>query len=230
MNDAREPCSKWLDSKYQPEDYTSIFCFYPGCSFFLSASILLKRLMVPHALQWTFLLCNITEFTNKYTLGKFCQRTRSCNTFDFKVWKCIQSLPGPLILRKKIEDFTGYLVLPVQIASISCSHFRNIKVHVLKYRRSILKWMNNEENKRWLSTAKLAFQKRVYINSSYCTFMTVYGCGRKKISFYLHCFAHSLCWGFFTLLDITWHSIFIVYCDIKKKKKKISYLAALGYV
>lgn len=58
--------------------------------------------------------------------------------------------------------------------------------------------------------------------------MTVYGCGRKKISFYLHCFTRSLCWGFFSSTVIAWHSIFIVYCDIKKKK--ISYLAALGYV
>lgn len=67
---------------------------------------------------------------------------------------------------------------------------------------------------------QISFSKRVYVNSSYCTFMTVYGCGRKKIFFYLHCFARSLCWGFFSSMMITWHSIFIVYCDIKKKKKK----------
>lgn len=41
----------------------------------------------------------------------------------------------------------------------------------------------------------------------------------KKISFYLHCFPCSLCWGFFSSMMIAWHSIFIVYCDIKKKKK-----------
>lgn len=54
------------------------------------------------------------------------------------------------------------------------------------------------------------------------------GAGGKKISFYLHCFTCFLCWGYFSSVMITWHSIFIVYCDIKKKK--ISYLAALGYV
>lgn len=45
------------------------------------------------------------------------------------------------------------------------------------------------------------------------------GVGGKKISFYLHCFTYFLCWEYFKSVMITWHSIFIVYCDIKKKKK-----------
>ena len=62
------------------------------------------------------------------------------------------------------------------------------------------------------------------------------GVGGRKISFYLHCFTCSLCWGFFSSMMIAWHSIFIVYCDIKKKtqnkkpNQNTSYLAALGYV
>lgn len=48
------------------------------------------------------------------------------------------------------------------------------------------------------------------------------GVGGKKISFYLHCFTYFLCWGYFVSLMITWHSIFIVYCDIKKKNQLFS--------